>query len=496
MPSPGRQIRQLVILGHRYLGIPLSLLFVAWFASGIVMMYTNGMPADSNVERLSRSGAIPLGEINVSPGSAARTAGILPGNASIRGMLNRPVYRFGDGIGADVVVFADSGELFEGADRETGAAIIANSLDLPEDDVQFVRTLSSPDQWTLTLQGSLPLHRYDIADDARSYAYVSVATGDIVLVVDRTDRVLAWAGAIPHWFYFTPLRTEQPTWYWTIVWTSLLGCVVAALGLILAVTQFRMSSPFRLKDSIRYRGWMRWHYYTGALFGIFTFTWIVSGLLSMEPFDWMNRRGLDIEETVMTDGPFDIGDFDNLVQASWHELARTPRPVELQLLRIQGGPRLAATFDDGHREYYDPDTLGKLPATLDTDSLLSRLTEATGEEITDASMLDQYDSYYYDRASELPLPVLRVKFADPSKSWVYVDPMTGKVIRQSHREARLERWLFNGLHSLDFAFLLSRRPLWDIVVIILSLGGLASSAIGLVLGWRRIRAFFGRRAAR
>ena len=53
-----------------------------------------------------------------------------------------------------------------------------------------------------------------------------------------------------------------------------------------------------------------------------------------------------------------------------------------------------------------------------------------------------------------------------------------------------ERWLYNGLHSLDFAWMISRRPLWDIVLIVLSLGGLASSAIGLLLGWRRIRSIF------
>ena len=33
-----------LIWTHRYVGIPLSTLFVLWFASGIVMMYTGDMP--------------------------------------------------------------------------------------------------------------------------------------------------------------------------------------------------------------------------------------------------------------------------------------------------------------------------------------------------------------------------------------------------------------------------------------------------------------------
>ena len=52
--------------------------------------------------------------------------------------------------------------------------------------------------------------------------------------------------------------------------------------------------------------------------------------------------------------------------------------------------------------------------------------------------------------------------------------------------SRWERWLFNELHSLDFQFLLQRRPLWDIVVISLSLIGLGFSISAVVIGWRRL----------
>ena len=83
--------------------------------------------------------------------------------------------------------------------------------------------------------------------------------------------------------------------------------------------------------------------------------------------------------------------------------------------------------------------------------------------------------------------MLRVKFGDPMETWVYVDPALGRVVAREHRFTRVERWLFNGLHSLDFAFWYDRRPLWDIGVIALSLGGLASSGIGLWLGCGRVR---------
>ena len=43
------------------------------------------------------------------------------------------------------------------------------------------------------------------------------------------------------------------------------------------------------------------------------------------------------------------------------------------------------------------------------------------------------------------------------------------------------------LHSWDWLPLLERRPLWDVLLIVLSLGGLLLSATGVVVGWRRLR---------
>jgi hypothetical protein len=46
------------------------------------------------------------------------------------------------------------------------------------------------------------------------------------------------------------------------------------------------------------------------------------------------------------------------------------------------------------------------------------------------------------------------------------------------------------LHSWDWLPLLDRRPLWDIVLIVLSLGGAVLSATGVVIGLRRLGAKF------
>jgi hypothetical protein len=107
--------------------------------------------------------------------------------------------------------------------------------------------------------------------------------------------------------------------------------------------------------------------------------------------------------------------------------------------------------------------------------------------------LVDYDTYYYARddhtmtgGTDKPLPILRVRFDDPSHTWVHIDPRTASVISQTDDARRLSRWLFAMLHSWDWLPLLDRRPLWDTLLILLSLGGAALSVTGVVIGWRRL----------
>ena len=91
----------------------------------------------------------------------------------------------------------------------------------------------------------MPLHKFRVDDDEGTELYVSPQTGEVTMLTTRRSRALAWIGTIPHWLYFAALRANQPLWYRIVVWTSALACVLAVLGLILGVTQFRRAKPFR-----------------------------------------------------------------------------------------------------------------------------------------------------------------------------------------------------------------------------------------------------------
>jgi hypothetical protein len=507
--------RRSLILLHRYLGIVLSLLFVVWFATGITMMYAGGMPRLTPQMRLDRMPRLDLEAVRLSPAEALDRAdlGTTLGRATLLTVLGRPAYRFASAAGP-TTVFADGGDLLPEVDRVDATRIATRFMNLPTDKLAYVEFVTRPDQWTIAQGRDMPQHRFRVDDPERTELYVSAQLGEVSVVTTRKSRTLAWIGTIPHWFYFAALRRNQPLWYQIVVWTSALGCVLAILGLALGVTQFRGRRPFRLANlssSIPYSGWMRWHYITGVIFGVFTLTWVFSGMLSMEPFGWGTNPGLTIRRDAMTGGPVDLSRFPPMDPATWSRLLSGRGIKEVEFARIQDEPyyvvrpgqdpvqmldrreRLHQPYNvtgrsEGERVLVAAQSLEIRNEPFSIDSLLARLKSAAPDApVLEAQLLPEYDSYYYSRGRQTPLPILRVKFGDPDRTWVYVDPEMSQVVARIHRIDRVERWLYNGLHSLDFSFWYNRRPLWDIGVITLSLGGLASSSIGLFLGIRRLR---------
>ena len=499
-------LRRFLILVHRYLGIPLSFLFVVWFASGIAMIYVGGMPALSPAERLAHLSELDLAAVRISAADAARRAlDDSPTDVELLTVLGRPAYRI-DGT----TVFADDGATLAPLERAAARTVAAKFAGASEEHVRFQRTVEAPDQWTLLLGRALPLEKFAVDDGRGTEVYVSPETAEVALATTARTRAFAWIATIPHWFYFAGLRTNQRLWYRTVVWASELGCVLAALGLVVGIVQFRKSKPFSFAKSIRYQGWMRWHYVLGAFFGVFALTWVFSGLLSMEPFAWTNAEGLRVPRDAFTGGELELARYDAFDAQAWDGLRAGRALKEIELKRIQDEPFFVARYSSApvgadakrerlHQPYdiagraqpaselIDARTLTVRREPFSVESLRARLEAAVpGTAIVAQELLTDYDSYYYSRNREAPLPVLRVKFADPLETWVYVDPQQSELLATVHRLNRVERWLYNGLHSLDFSFWYTRRPLWDIGMILLCAGALASSAIGLCLGVKRL----------
>ena len=508
-------LRKLLILGHRYLGMALSLLFLMWFVTGIGMMYSRGMPRLTPEMRLARLAPIDMDAVRMTPGEAASRAGLLDpgGQTTLLTVLDRPAYRF-DGRVTDIV-FADTGERFGALELDEAIRIAARFVGVPEARVRYDALMTAPDQWTLTQGRQLPMYKLAVDDAAGSEIYVSARLGEVVQFTTRRGRALSWISVIPHFMYFEALRMRADLWSGIMTWGAGLGVVLAALGIALGVIHFRPKRPFRvsrIRSCIPYTGGLRWHVTAGLVFGVLTLTFAFSGFLSLEPFEW-SLRDFSLEDGTRAAFPPGTGSLADYppIDAAWWRQARVGAEIkEVAFARIlgephfvaRGAPAVAAAMgwpDGGHQPYFvqrsvDPQrtviavgdmALRKEP--IATETILSTLGKGIpGVGVLAADMLDAYDAYYYSREQRSPLPVLRVKLDDADDTWLYIDPYVAQVVGRVNRVNRAERWLYAGLHTFDFPFLYDRRPLWDIVIIVFCLGGALLSGLGVVLGFKRI----------
>jgi len=272
-----RLVRTLFRYSHRYLGIPLSFLFVVWFLSAFFMIYAGGMPRITPEQRSDGMQVIDFTQVRLSLAEAGERAGFTddfgPGAASLRTILDRPVYVLGEAGYNPLFVAADNGELLEELSQAQGVQLASSFLAIPPEQFRYLETLDEPDQWTLTSLRELPLYRYRVDDGLGTEVYVSPREMQVSVYTTHQSRVLAYLGTIPHWLSFSGLRNNQPLWYDILVYAAYAGCAVALLGLGLGLLQWRKVRPFSLVRAILYRGLHRWHYICGSVFGVFSLTW-------------------------------------------------------------------------------------------------------------------------------------------------------------------------------------------------------------------------------
>ena len=86
----------------------------------------------------------------------------------------------------------------------------------------------------------------------------------------------------------------------------------------------------------------------------------------------------------------------------------------------------------------------------------------------------------------MPEATLRIVLDDSDETWVHVNLYGGRIISVMNKSRRMYRWLFNGIHSLDLPGLVTKRPLWDVLMILLMILGFIFSLTGIVLAYKRL----------
>jgi hypothetical protein len=280
--------------------------------------------------------------------------------------------------------------------------------------------------------------------------------------------------------------------------------VLPAFAVLIAITGLVWGTwqllPLRVDGRWRasiYRGTSKWHHVAGIVFGLFVLTWTVSGVLEMFGADNSVRPGqgerlragsivwtsLLLREPMATfQAAPALGGEPGVMGTS------SPPLLWITLAQLQGRPGYEVHLVSGADVWIDAangETRQDIDATDAAEAALSVLPSAA---VLRVDRLSQPDFYYYARPGrEVHFPVYRVVFDDAQRSRLYLNTITGAPTGFVDGDTRAWRWWRDAMHSWDFPGLNGKRPLWDVIVLTLLLGGVASSATGLWMAVRRLR---------
>lgn len=467
----------------------MSLLFVLWFSSGIVMMYV-GFPELTPAEHLAGLQPISYARLSTTIRVENLNSAYPLRRLRLNTVLDRPAFHMLDSTGKWRTVFADDGSFLTHL----------NSDQALRSGLKYLPTTAAPDQaivqsdqWTVSgrLDAYRPLHHLSMNDDNATELYLSSRTGELVQATTRTERAWNWVGAIIHWIYPFPLRQNRELWRQCIIGLAAGGCLTALTGMIHGLQRYRFTSRFRHGDSkTPYRGIMRWHHISGLVVGIMLIGWVFSGLLSVNPGSFFPETSASESDLAAVEGkPINLEAVLAVLPKAFLLAKNHVRPIEVEFTQVDG--KTYAIF------YETPSksitiSLNEIPMqgfVRFENRFLEQIAAKIGDirQIVETGLLPDGDWYYYRHHQEPRLPVYRMKLNDREQTWLYLDPHSGRIVQKLTRSGRVYRWLFNALHSWDYPLLIQHRPLWDIVIIVMALVGLLVSLTGVVISYRRLK---------
>ncbi len=497
--------RSLIVL-HRWMGIGLGWLLVAWCVSGIVMMYVPypSVSFDEYVESLPRlelEGCCTAFPADYSPDYAVD-------RFSIEMLGERPVLRLVDDFGRRSAIDLVSGEPV-GPIQADAALAIAREMSAASSgsgEPDYLGTVDR-DQWTVAggFGNDRPLHHFALNDAAGTEWYLSSSTGELVQQSTRRERVWGWFGSVTHWLYPTLLRQNARLWTEIVIWSTVAGLFLAGFGAYIGIKQFRRRTGGRWSP---YRGIALWHHWLGLVFGVLTLTWLLSGLFSMTPWGLFQGSSARVETDRLR------GTTITLAAAVSQAARLANHDLPADVTRIESAPFLGRMFlvmqgSGGYRvrlaaESPGEATLRETPlrqgrpgesspqasplqeAPLREDELRAAadLLPGDGVSIAAAELIQEGDAYYFNHHATRPFPVYRVIVDDDEQTRYYLDGATGQLVSKVNSGLRWYRWLHLGLHRLDFTAAMRARPVWDILMLLLMAGVTAVCITGTYMGIR------------
>ena len=467
---------------HRWISIALCLMFAAWFASGIVMIYVP-FPSLSDGERIERSEFVDTSDITSLSESFKAAEINIASRIRLLQYQERPILVAEGDSSKVVAVFADSSELVSEITAENSRDIAEKFSDSP---IISVSDQIMYDQWVVhdRFDPYRPFFRVDLDDEDRTHLYVSTKTTEVLQKTNRQQRLWNYFGAVIHWIYPTVIRKDWALWDQLVWWVSLFGILGVIAGIILglkhSVTGWKrgsqlLSSPFS--------GWLAWHHKLGFIFGVFVLLWIFSGWLSMDHGRLFSTSNPTLNQETNLRG---IQLSAALNQVSQEDLNKFSNVREFEISALDGRAMLIAK--NGQTSELLFTEANSIP---NQEYLISTARSAVSQAWPEMSIKSSYivaadDVYGHLREGSFPKETLRIILDDVDETWVHINLDDGHIVSVMDKSRRLYRWLFNGIHSLDLPGFSSKRPLWDIFMVVLMLTGTIFSITGLILAYKKI----------
>ncbi|NIK03253.1 putative iron-regulated membrane protein [Xanthomonas campestris] len=461
---------------HRWTGVAFCLLFVVWFASGLVLVFVP-FPALNPPQRWSAAEPIDLSRLAVTPAQALRQ---LRDATTLRlvSIGGRPGYVVGNATTTSTVDGID-GRARGMLSAETAGAIAAAFGHAR------VRQLDGPltyDQWVVHQKFDpwRPLYRAALDDELGTVLYVSARTGEVVQRTRANERAWNWVGSIPHWLYFTQLRRSFTAWDRTVWWLALAALCSASAGTLLGVyrTWQRMRSPKPAWSG--FRGWMRWHHGLGLVAAVFVLGWIFSGWLSMDHGRLFSRGIPEPAQVARYSGaPLHVA-FANVDAAALRCLSGATQidftAVGSRPIAVARGPAGTAVSDG---------VVGRITGTRLSPTVI-RQAAARVWTLDPVPAAPDSGEALYRQADAIAADAVRLTVASPARTALYFDPASGAPLLALDASRRTYAWLYLAMHTTNFPLLQSHPLIRRGVQIVPLLLGLAFSLTGVVLGARRL----------
>ncbi len=471
-------MRKFFIQFHQILGTILSLVFLMWFLSGFVMIYS-GFPHANKKKAFKNLANLSQFKTQISmPDTSVKPAKLI-----LEIVNNKAVYAM------DKITFDASN--FQQKKNIEDAVLDSMVVNRYKSTIEKEEILNDFDAWIpwSHFKGYFPIHKYYLADSAATEVYVAGTTGKVVQETTSKTRWFARFGAIPHWFYFKSLRLKRDLWADFIIWLSGIGALLSISGLIVGLYSSRKWRKLKNRGVFGFspykKKWFRWHHIVGMIFGVFVFTFVFSGMLSlMDIPQWIVPVDNKISYSENWKGKELEIDAFKLPISKVLDDERFKDVKQIRFNQINGTPYYLL-----YKKYREPIFV----AANNADTIISKVF--TYNDLVDLAkktlnnykykieQLTEFDNYYNPRDNI----VSKITIDDDNNTALYIKALNPTIVQYMNSNRRVSRWLYNALHTFSFPGLHKIEWLRKTLLIVVSIFGVIVSLTGVVLGFNYLR---------